>query len=241
MMKPEICGDEPFLLARRNPQIPVLIARKRANAIKEIERTGCADVIVLDDAFQHHAVSRLLDIVLLDANRPFGNGWPLPAGNLREFTCSLKRADILLRSRSEQNEKNIDLPFPIFDSRYRFAEKVASLSGEEIELNHLLKLQLVAFAGIGNPDSFFDALKKRGMVLQSTLSFADHEPYSSHRLAQISHVASRADALITTEKDAVKLNVDMFQIPCYVIAITLEVDGEEIFVQKIIDTIRSRK
>jgi len=241
MMRPDVSGDEPFLLARRNPQIPVFIARKRANAIKEIERTGCADVIVLDDAFQHHAVARHLDIVLLDAKRPFGNGWPIPVGNLREFSCTLKRADILLRSRSEVTKKDIDLPLPIFDSRHRLDDIITSLDGEEIPLDCLLRQQLVAFAGIANPGYFFDALAKRGMTLLSTLSFPDHEPYSIHRVAEINHLANGAGAMITTEKDAVKLNAEMFQIPCYKIAVTLEVDDAENLLQKIIDMIRSRK
>ena len=241
MMRPDVSGDEPFLLAKRNPQIPVFIARKRANAIKEIERTFCADVIVLDDAFQHHAVARHLDIVLLDAKRPFGNGWPLPAGNLREFSCTLKRGDILLRSRSEVTKMEIDLPLPVFDSRHRLDDIVTSLSGEEIQLDCLLKLQLVAFAGIANPGNFFEALAKRGMTLLSTLSFPDHEPYSPQRLTHINQVAEGAGALITTEKDAVKLNTDMFQLPCYIVPVTLEVDDGDIFIQRVIDTIRSKK
>lgn len=241
LMGPGVCGDEPFLLARRNPRIPVLIARKRVNAIKQVEQTGCADVILLDDAFQHHAVARHVDIVLLDATRPFGNGWPLPAGNLREFPRMLKRADILLRTRSDENKEDIGVSLPVFDSRHQLADHLTSLSGEEIQLDCLSMQRLVAFAGIANPGSFFDALSKRGMILQSTLSFADHEPYSEQRLAQIDHVARGADALLTTEKDAVKLKTEMFQIPCYAIAISLDVDDGEVFIQKIIAMIRSGK
>ncbi len=241
LMKPSDAGDEPFLLAKRNPQVPVLIARKRVHAIKEIERTGCADVIVLDDAFQHHAVARHLDIVLLDAKRPLGNGWPLPAGNLREFPCTLKRADILLRTRSEEYIQDIGLDLPVFNCRHQLDDKVISLSGEEIELKRLLKLQLVAFAGIALPDSFFDALRKRGMKLLSTLSFSDHEPYSTQKLSQINRLVKGADALITTQKDAVKLSADMFQIPCYNVAVNLMVDDEKILVQKILDMIGRNK
>lgn len=241
LMNPVDSGDEPVLLAQRNPQVPVLIARKRINAIKEIERTGCADVIVLDDAFQHHAVARYLDIVLLDAKRPFGNGWPLPAGNLREFPCTLKRADILLRTRSEKSTQDIGFDLPVFDSRHQIADKVMSLSGEEIELKRLLKLQLVAFAGIANPGLFFDALRKRGMLLLSSLTFPDHEPYSAQQLSQIKQLVKGADALITTEKDAVKLSADLFQIPCYKVAVSLEIDDEEMFFQKILDMIGRKK
>ncbi len=237
LMNPVASGDEPLLLAQRNPQVPVLIARKRANAIKEIEQAGCADVIVLDDAFQHHAVERYLDIVLLDAKKPLGNGWPLPAGNLREFPCTLKRADILLRTRSEEDIQDIGLNLPVFDCRHQLADKVVNLSGEEIELKRLLKLQLVAFAGIANPGNFFDALRKKGMLLSSSLTFLDHEPYSAQKLNQINQLAKNADALITTEKDAVKLSADMFQIPCYKIAVNLEVDDEEIFFQRILGMI----
>ncbi|MFO7813073.1 MAG: tetraacyldisaccharide 4'-kinase [Pelovirga sp.] len=235
LMNPVDSGDEPVLLAQRNPQVPVLIARKRVNAIKEIERAGCADVIILDDAFQHHAVARSLDIVLLDAGRPLGNGWPLPAGNLREFSCTLKRAGILVRTRSEENIQDIGLDLPVFDSRHQLAGKVISLSGEKTELERLLNLQLVAFAGIANPGSFFDALRKKGMMVKSSLAFSDHEPYSTQQLRQINQLVKGADALITTEKDAVKLSADMFQIPCYKVAVNLQVDNEAIFVEKVLD------
>lgn len=94
LLEPEQCGDEPYLLARRNPQALVLVSPKRAQAIQQAVESLGAEVVLLDDGFQHLAVQRDVDIVLLDAQRPFGNGHQLPAGLLREPISALGRGDL---------------------------------------------------------------------------------------------------------------------------------------------------
>lgn len=224
LMTPGECGDEPYLLARRNPSCSVLIAKKRINAIKELENSKGVDVIILDDGFQHRAVKRDVDLVLMDATRPLGNGWPLPAGHLREFPHALKRADFLLMTRSERQTCENFKGFKVYRSQHLLADYAVSLEGNKVSLDELKKLNLLAFAGIADPDSFFGSLENIGISLKKKLSFADHTEYQKSTLDQITAASANVDALITTEKDAVKLSVDMFARPCYQIPMDVSID-----------------
>ncbi|MFK5925635.1 MAG: tetraacyldisaccharide 4'-kinase [Desulfuromusa sp.] len=219
------CGDEPYLLAKRNPDCSVLIAKKRSNAIKVLEQSKNADLIILDDGFQHRAVNRNVDLVLLDATRPLGNGWTLPAGNLREFPQALKRADFLLLTRSGGHSYSGFENYQSYNSHHQLADIAVSLDGHKVPVNQLKNLNLLAFAGIADPESFFVSLENIGLLLSKKLSFADHTEYQNVTLEQICAASVNVDALITTEKDAVKLSADMFELPCYQIAMDIIIDN----------------
>jgi tetraacyldisaccharide 4'-kinase len=224
-MTPAECGDEPFLLAKRNPQIPVFIGKKRTNAIKKLEELAIADLIILDDGFQHRAVKRDVDLVLLDSTRPLGNGWPLPAGNLREFPSALKRADFLLMTRAAaQKQKNI-MGFQAYISHHQLADIAVSLDGRSVPVSKLKSLKLLAFAGISDPENFFASLESLGLTLKNKLGFSDHADYQDQILNQLRRASTGVDALITTEKDAVKLAADMFELPCYQIAMDIKINN----------------
>jgi tetraacyldisaccharide 4'-kinase len=220
-------GDEPVLLALRNPACPVLIGRKRRDVVRYIEETGCADLIILDDAFQHRAVARDVDLVLIDGARPLGNGWPLPAGNLREFPAALARADLLLRTRAGAGQPARYYGRPTFNSHHQLADVAVSLHGEQIPLRALQGLKLAAFAGIADPDGFFCALEHRGLRLTEKITLPDHVIYSAQQIDGLQAVAERIDAYITTEKDAVKLAPDLFRRPCYQVPLVLDIDKED--------------
>ena len=219
------CGDEPYLLAKRNPQCPVLIAKKRVDGIKALEKQSNVDVIILDDGFQHRAVNRDVDLVLLDSTRPLGNGWPLPAGNLREFPGALKRADFLLMTRAEVQKHSDFMGFQVYNSCHQLVDVAVSLDGCVVPVRQLKNLNLMAFAGIADPESFFVSLVNIGLSLKKKLSFADHADYQSQVLEQLRETAVNVDALITTEKDAVKLSADMFKLPCYQISMNIMIDN----------------
>jgi len=221
------CGDEPYLLAKRNPNCSVLIAKKRINGIKALERSKESDLIILDDGFQHRAVRRDVDLVLLDATRPLGNGWPLPSGNLREFPQALKRADFLLMTRSNRQKCSDFLGFKVCHSHHQLADIAVSLDGSKVSVSQLKKLNLLAFAGIADPESFFSSLENIGLSLKEKLSFADHTEYQGQILERLHNTAVDVDALITTEKDAVKLSADMFELPCYQLAMNIMIDNSE--------------
>ena len=153
------CGDEPYLLAKRNPQCPVLIAKKRINGIRFLEKEKLADLIILDDGFQHRAVERDVDLVLLDSARPLGNGWPLPAGNLRELSGSLSRADFLLMTRESGQNRERFRGLQIYNSCHQLTDTAVSLDGQMLPVSQLKKHKLLAYAGIADPESFFTSLE----------------------------------------------------------------------------------
>ncbi len=239
LMTAKLCGDEPYLLAKRNPRCLVVVAKKRRDGIQFLEERGEVDVIVLDDGFQHRAVKRDIDVVLLDAKRPLGNGWPLPAGNLREFPQALKRADYLLMTRSKHPEKVQFQGKIIYQSDHQLSDVAVSLAGEIIPLAELTPLKLCAFSGIASPDTFFDSLESKGLSLNKILPFADHAKYDKALVATLSAFAKGTDALITTEKDGVKLAADMFELPCYQVPVDIQIEKSSELFDKIVQRIWS--
>jgi len=233
LMSPAECGDEPYLLAKRNPGCPVLIAKKRSDAIKQLEEKQLADLIILDDGFQHQAVKRDVDLVLLDSTSPLGNGKALPAGNLREFPAALKRADFLLMTRTSGQRYQHFMGFEVFESFHQLSELAITLDGERLPVSQLKELQCLAFAGIADPENFFTALEKMGLNLRNKLPLADHVTYQDTILNQLNHAALGMDALITTEKDAVKLSPDMFELPCYQISLEIKINRAEDFFERL--------
>jgi len=227
------CGDEPYLLARKNPDCPVLVAKRRRHAMRQLEQSKQVDLIILDDGFQHRAVERDVDLVLLDAAAPLGNGRPLPAGTLREFPGALKRADLLLMTRTTTQNYQYFMGFEVFESSHQLAVTATSLDGESIPVSQLQSLKCFAFAGIADPENFFSSLLKGGFNLKNQLPLADHVTYQGQILNQVNRAASGMDALITTEKDAVKLSADMFELPCYQIAMEIKINRSKDFFDRV--------
>lgn len=209
-VSPDEAGDEPYLLARKISGLMVVIGADRrraaATALKELH----PDLFILDDAFQHLRIRRDLNILLLDAGRPFGNGATLPAGFLREAPSAADRADLVVFTRAKEGEKApVLVPGkPVCLTRHRLAGLVPLAGGEPRGFESLPPAaRVLAFSGIADPASFFDALEARGVRLIATLAFPDHTPYGEQELAAIMRLrdASRSTVLLTTEKDAVKL------------------------------------
>jgi tetraacyldisaccharide 4'-kinase len=168
-------------------------------------------------------VARDLDIVLLDARAPFGNGWPLPAGLLREFPSALGRGDLFILTRTAEVLPSPDLPGPRLHARHRLDVEAVALGGGERRTLAALKGQRgVAFAGIADPEAFFAGLRGEGLELLHTLSFADHVSYGAEEVKAIGEAAGKADYLITTEKDGVKLAGQSFAVPCFEVPLILE-------------------
>lgn len=228
LLPPGVCGDEPYLLAQRNPRALVLVAPRRAEGIRLAVERFAADVILLDDGFQHLSVARDLDIVLLDARRPFGNGHLLPAGLLREPLSALSRAGVVVLTRSDGSENPVPtLTCPLIRCRHRLAVETVSLAGENLPLKSLVEQRGVAFAGIADPENYFAALAAQGLKLVRTLPLSDHVVYDRDTLALLVDAAQDADFLVTTEKDGVKLSAAQLPRPCYQTPMTLEFYGQD--------------
>lgn len=216
------CGDEPYLLSRRNPSAFVLVARRRAEGVRCAEKELGAEVIVLDDGFQHLAVARDLDIVLLDARRPFANGRVLPAGLLREFPSALNRGDLFILTRWEEGAPDLpQIHGPLLRSRHLLGDRAVSISGEEIPFSSLQGMTGAAFAGVADPASFFRDLRAAGLTIRKEIAFPDHAVYGPDELEHIASLSSEIDYLVTTEKDGVKIGKHFSPIPCYQIPLKL--------------------
>ncbi|RLB66922.1 MAG: tetraacyldisaccharide 4'-kinase [Deltaproteobacteria bacterium] len=215
------CGDEPFLLARRNPSVPVFVARQRALGVEAAEKAG-AKLIILDDGFQHRAVYRDLDIVLLDSQKPFGNGHLLPAGQLREPQSALQRSHLIVMTRTQSDKNNASMMSkPTMYCRHLMSETLMSLSGDVVNWEALAGKSCVAFAGIARPDEFFADLKTRNLTLIDEIPLADHQVYDAELVQRLARAGQVCDALITTEKDAVKFSGTEFPVPCYQVGVEL--------------------
>jgi tetraacyldisaccharide 4'-kinase len=206
---PEIAGDEPFMLARSIPGLVVVAGSDRVSGATRARELG-ADVVVLDDGFQHRRLARDLDIVLVDSAGPFGNGRLLPSGILREPISSLGRAGIVVitRCRAESDTAGIE---EVIRRHSRSVPVVrAGIGGGgfvDIEGRSVsVPRRAVAFCGIGNPGSFRELLERSGVEVAEFRPFRDHHPYRVEEIEALRSAAGRLGAsLVTTEKDLARL------------------------------------
>jgi tetraacyldisaccharide 4'-kinase len=186
-------GDEPVLLARR-AGCPVWVGHNRVAAARALlaAEPSC-DVIVTDDGLQHYRLARDFEIAVVDAERRFGNGWLLPAGPLREPPSRLDRVDAVVWNgeAAESSRFGMRLTGETFCNVLN-----PDLTAGPAEFHGK---RLHAVAGIGNPQRFFDHLRELGLE-GACQPFPDHHPYRPEDLDP----ARDADAVLMTEKDAVK-------------------------------------
>ncbi|MBV5339509.1 MAG: tetraacyldisaccharide 4'-kinase [Deltaproteobacteria bacterium] len=209
MLGPRECGDEPYLLASTVPGLMVVIGTDRYAAGQLAMQQLVPDIFLLDDGFQHLRLMRDLNILLLDSSRPFGNGWTLPAGLLREPAAAAKRADLVILTRCSEGTTATPLVSgkPAFAASHRLVDVLPLLGGDPVPLAALQGPKFLAFAGIAQPEFFFSALRDRGINVVRTLPFPDHADYDHESLEAIRAAlrSSGAEYAITTEKDGVKL------------------------------------
>lgn len=243
LLSPKEAGDEPVLMAKKLRGIPVITGKDRFKAGMLACERFAPDVIICDDAFQHRRLARNLDILLISAARPFGNGRLLPAGPLREPIESLKRADIIVATKKGRENPTSPLP-PAFTARLvksgLFHPETEAFSPPEI----LRGKRVFAFAGIAEPDSFLEMLKETGAEIVRFLTFPDHYPYTRQDLEQIKGIAlrERCEYTCTTEKDAVKVSPLSPLLPGFVaLQVEMVVEEEESFRQKIMNVIETWK
>lgn len=196
-------GDEPLLLSRT---APTWVAKNKAAGARAASNAG-AEVVVMDDGFQNPTVAKDLCLVLIDAEAGLGNGRVFPAGPLREgVSQALERADaVVLMGATEDS---------IGD--YWSAQIPSSatiLTAHLTPSGPIPAGPVSAFAGIGRPQKFFDALHLAGADLKATTTYPDHHPYSDADVRALRDTARRHNALmITTEKDHVRLPKDLRRI-----------------------------
>ncbi|MDW7711964.1 MAG: tetraacyldisaccharide 4'-kinase [Deferrisomatales bacterium] len=233
-LSPESAGDEPVLLARRLPGVPVVVGRdRRETARLAVQRFG-VEVLVLDDGFQHLPLARDLDVVLLDARHPFGNGYCFPRGLLREGPGALAEADLVLLTRTRRADsqrteavtaavRRYNPSVPVLTTAHAPLAVVDLATGEVGPLESLRGLKVLAFAGIGTPEAFFRELGDLGAKVLQAVPFRDHHRYTPADVEQVTRWAGlmNAQALVTTEKDGVRL-LGHLPLPLPVLALRIE-------------------
>ena len=230
-------GDEPVELALRLLSKAIIVAdADRVSAAKWAKEKFGVTAFVLDDGFQHRRAKRDLDIVCIDATNPFGGDRVLPAGRLREPLHNLRRADVIVITRSdliEEVESLRDRVRRLAPDARLFSSRTELAAAESVSSIGLLDPGLPAFAfcAVGNPESFFEAVRRRGYTLTGTAAFPDHHYYTHSDVTDLERKAreSGAAVLLTTGKDSVKLEELRFKLPCYRAPIDTEIDDADAF------------
>ncbi len=253
---PRQAGDEPVLLARRLPGIPVLAGRNRYQSGQLGREKFGAEVFLLDDGFQHLALRRNLDLVLIDAARPFFQPL-LPRGYLREPPSSLERAGGVILTRIDQAapedvdrlHRYLQNKFPgkkVFHARYSSPGlqewRLWRRSPEEATFLDPAGKKAGIFAGVAFPVSVCRTLEQMGVAVTGSLFLPDHEAVTPEALVAFSRQCKDKGAhfLVTTEKDAVKISfLPSGILPLYVLPVDLILDeGEEEFYEWLQRTVK---
>jgi len=206
-------GDEPLLIHLRT-QCPVVVAPKRAEAVAWLEQNSDADLIITDDGMQHYQLQRDLELVVIDGSRRFGNGLLMPSGPLREPKSRLQTADFLVCNggKPESGEQLMRLK----------SAGLRRLPTHDPVSPQQLGKRILAIAGIGHPQRFFDMLSAQQIEVDCCMPLPDHQPIGRQ---QLNSWAYKFDAVVMTEKDAVKC-VSFAPANCYYLPVDAELDGQ---------------
>ena len=239
-LKWEEVGDEPYLLSNYLPETPIIIGKDRYNSGKIAQDKYKAEVLILDDGFQHWRLKRDLDILMVDASIDLEEENLFPEGRLREPLSSLIRAKVFILTRVDQSSyrdklKNVlkknNPQASVVESVLEVTSVLKWNDKTKIDLNSLRDKKVIAFCGIGNPFSFEKTLKSSGVEILNAFFFLDHYIYSQNDFLSLEEERKKvgADFLITTEKDSIRLpDVEKQSIPLLVVNVELKiVSGEE--------------
>jgi tetraacyldisaccharide 4'-kinase len=231
------CGDEPYIFAQRFPRALVIVGGNRQKASCLASKAG-AQVILLDDGMQHRRLVRDFDVVVVDVGDPFGQGYFLPRGFLREDKTALARAHLIVINHIEdqdqfQSAKTEISPYtqaPMIGTNWQVEaicdlkdRVISSIKGEKVGM----------FCGIASPHYFRETLEKEGAIVVKEYYLADHEKPSAVQLKRFCQECQKMGAtwLVCTEKDQVKLDPNL-SLPLPIVWLKMEmhvVEGQEIW------------
>ncbi|MFW6380983.1 MAG: tetraacyldisaccharide 4'-kinase, partial [Bacillota bacterium] len=253
----EQAGDEVYMLAQHLSGVPIVIGGDRYQAGRLVEEEFAPDVILMDDGFQHWQLDRDLDIVVIDAMKPFGYDHLIPRGLLREPMSGLKRADLFVLSKCDhvtpERLKEIKgrlkkyntriTEARIFTSRHQplFVKSLTEEQENQMPVDNLEGKRVLALSAIGNPQSFVNGLEDLQARVIDSIIYPDHYKYEEEDLVEIAMEAqlNGVDCVVTTEKDAVKFTSDMLQrfrkldVGILTLGIELRLENSQGFLEKI--------
>ena len=208
--------DEPAILIKCCPTAKVVVNPDRVAAAKALTDSD-ADVVILDDGFQHRRLRRDIDIITIDATCPFGYGQMLPAGLLRETPQAIKRADAVVITRcerlSDEGQKLLEerirkiAPHIVVAKTIHKNSDPRTIKDRIVNIDEMEGKNAFAFCGIGNPDAFLANIGEIGVELVGWRIFNDHHSYSEQDIKDVYGQAGdlKTDIILTTRKDWVKI------------------------------------
>lgn len=201
----DVCGDEPYFLATRL-HVPVWVGKNRVKSAR-LAKDSQIDLVVLDDGMQHRRLHRDIEIALIDAHDPFGKGHFLPRGYLRDFPQRLRYAHLIVINHIENEEHFEEVkaqitPFshaPVIGTQLKVVDE-SQVRGKKVGV----------FCGIAKPRYFIEAVQEIAEEVVDALTLSDHQKPSLQKLEAFAKLCQEqgAEALVCTEKDAVKWPVD---------------------------------
>ncbi len=240
LLDSEMGGDEPYMLASNLPGVVVLVDKNRVKSGRYAVKRFNSDTLILDDGFQYQKLRHRLEVVLVDKTNPFGNGCMLPRGVLREPVRNLKRADFVFITKSDgdsgalrQRIRALNATAEIIECRHqpRYLRNV--FTAEHVSLDWLKGKTVTSLSGIAVPQSFENSLRMMGAKVVYCDRYADHHRYNAQEIIDAVNKAAdmRADALLTTEKDAVRFpKLETTPVPVFYLRVDIElIDGAENF------------
>ncbi|MBN2403016.1 MAG: tetraacyldisaccharide 4'-kinase [Spirochaetes bacterium] len=246
-ISPRESGDESYLIACSLTDVPVAICTDRVKAIRSLLDAFKVDIVLMDDGFQNNSVHRDINIIIIDAVNPFGNGLMLPAGDLREPRISLRRSDIIFINKWDlitNNEldvltkkvKKITGDKNLFYSGYHIEDllQVNNLNNK-LSIEQIKNKNILIVSGIGNPEGFRKSILGLKPASMKHIVYPDHFNYSLREIKKIVIKAENYDFVITTEKDYMKIRDFHLTEKFYLLKISFRIKDVAIF-EKCIDS-----
>lgn len=247
-------GDEAVMTARALPRVPVLIGSNRYESGLVAGREMGAEALILDDGYQHLALERDLNILVIDATDPFGGFEMVPFGRLREPLYAIRRAGAVIINRAH---RPFDHARTLAIIKYFCGEGVPVVytyaaithlrhlgTSDVYEANQFNGWNAAVVCGVGNPEAFADDVLDAGINIVSERFYADHHPFSQDDMTRGQEAArkSGADMIVTTEKDAVRLDgLELGEVPVYAARLEIMSDDEVRLKSLILKTLHRKR
>ncbi len=251
---PAQIGDEPYLLLQNVPDVLLGVDACRCCTARLILKQHPDAVLLLDDGFQHRALHRDLDVVLIDVSRWSRLPFTFPITDFRDLPGSLRRAHLFVLSGAEKKSpryqrlrKYLEEKYhrPVFSLQWQATELVEIVSGEHLPLERVKGKRVVAFAGLAVPQRFFRMLRNLHIEVVAQIAFPDHHHYTESEVDNLREIARERNAsmLLCTQKDAVKLVPQLRSDDenFFYVKVRARVDPEERFKEAILNAVRAKQ
>ncbi|MCD6521676.1 tetraacyldisaccharide 4'-kinase [Candidatus Calescamantes bacterium] len=229
-------GDETELLAKKVKGVPIGFGKNRLAVIELLENLFDTKIIILDDGFQYRGIEKDMEILLIDARKPFGDGYFIPYGYLRDSWRSIKRADLVVITKFDSLSIDretiafLKKKFPHIPFLWSYHSPQCLWKGKEkIDLSFLYDREIISLCAIGDPEYFEETLERLGAKIEKRLRFPDHYPFHEKEIETLLKNTVKKKIIITTEKDYLKIPESIKKsFPIYFLEVKMKFyEGEE--------------